>query len=317
MEYKNLGRTGLKVSVACLGCGGSSALGRSKGKTEEHSINLVKAAIDLGINFFDTANVYGTEKIVGKAIKNINRDKVIISTKHHVATKDKQIGLKYIIAGLDNSLKELKTDYIDVFHLHGVAPKNYDFALKLVPKLLKEKEKGKFRFLGITESSPIDPEQITITKALDDQCFDVTMFALSIMNHNAKKNILPKSISQNIGTMIMFAVRSVFSIPGRLELDINRLVQNNELPNWFIKEKNPLEFILKDSGAKSIIDECYRYARHQEGVDTVLFGTSNLNHLNKNIKSILAPKLSAESIKKIEHYFRNLKGVGLDFPERK
>ena len=96
----------------------------------------------------------------------------------------------------------------------------------------------------------------------------------------------------------MFAVRSIFSIPGRLELDINRLVQNNELPNWFIKEKNPLEFILKDSGAKSLIDACYRYARHQEGVDTVLFGTSNLNHLNKNIKSILAPKLSVESISK-------------------
>ena len=52
MEYKNLGQTGLKVSVACLGCGGSSALGRSMGKTEEHSVNLVKAAIDLGINLW-------------------------------------------------------------------------------------------------------------------------------------------------------------------------------------------------------------------------------------------------------------------------
>ena len=89
MEYKRLGRTGLEVSVACLGCGGSSALGRSIGKSEEYSINLVKQALDLGVNFLDTANVYGTEKIVGKAIKNINRDQIIISTKHQIATKDK------------------------------------------------------------------------------------------------------------------------------------------------------------------------------------------------------------------------------------
>ena len=316
MEYIKLGKTDLKVSVACLGCGGSSTIGKSTGKTENQSINLIKTALDLGVNFFDTANVYGTEKILGKAIKNVSRDQIVISTKHQISTKDKKFSSIDIISGIENSLKELKTDYIDIFHLHGVAPKDFDHAISLMPELMREKEKGKFRFLGITESSPIDHNQITISKALNTNYFDVMMLAFSIMNQNAKKEILPKTMSKNIGTMSMFVVRSLFSVKGRLKKEIDRLVKNKQLPEWFLDEKEPLEYFLKDSGANNIIDACYRYVRHQKGIDTVLFGTGDIDHLKKNIRSIVNSKLSDECINKFNQYFSHLKGVGLDFPER-
>ena len=316
MKYIKLGKTGLKVSVACLGCGGSSAIGKSTGKTENQSINLIKTALDLGVNFFDTASVYGTEGILGKAIKNVSRDQIVISTKHQVATKDKKFSSVDIISGIENSLKELKTDYLDVFHLHGVAPKDFDHAISLVPELIREKEKGKFRFLGITESSPVDHDQITISKALNTNYFDVIMLAFSIMNQSAKKNILPKTMSKNIGTMSMFVVRSLFSMKGRLKQDIYGLVKNKQLPEWLLDEKEPLEYFLKDSGANNIIDACYRYVRHQKGIDTVLFGTGDIDHLKKNIRSIVNSKLSDECIQKFDQYFSHLKGVGLDFPER-
>ena len=316
MEYIKLGKTDLKVSVACLGCGGSSTIGKSTGKTENQSINLIKTALDLGVNFFDTANVYGTEKILGKAIKNVSRDQIVISTKHQISTKDKKFSSIDIISGIENSLKELKTDYIDIFHLHGVAPKDFDHAISLIPELMREKEKGKFRFLGITESSPIDHNQITISKALNTNHFDVMMLAFSIMNQNAKKEILPKTMSKNIGTMSMFVVRSLFSVKGRLKKEIDRLVKNKQLPEWFLDEKEPLEYFLKDSGANNIIDACYRYVRHQKGIDTVLFGTGDIDHLKKNIRSIVNSKLSDECINRFNQYFSHLKGVGLDFPER-
>ena len=316
MEYIKLGKTDLKVSVACLGCGGSSTIGKSTGKTENQSINLIKTALDLGVNFFDTANVYGTEKILGKAIKNVSRDQIVISTKHQISTKDKKFSSMDIISGIENSLKELKTDYIDIFHLHGVAPKDFDHAISLMPELMREKEKGKFRFLGITESSPIDHNQITISKALNTNYFDVMMLAFSIMNQNAKKEILPKTMSKNIGTMSMFVVRSLFSVKGRLKKEIDRLVKNKQLPEWLLDEKEPLEYFLKDSGANNIIDACYRYVRHQKGIDTVLFGTGDIDHLKKNIRSIVNSKLSDECINKFNQYFSHLKGVGLDFPER-
>ena len=113
---------------------GSSTIGKSTGKTENQSINLIKTALDLGVNFFDTANVYGTEKILGKAIKNVSRDQIVISTKHQIQQKIKFSSID-IISGIENSLKELKTDYIDIFHLHGVAPKDFDHAISLVPRI--------------------------------------------------------------------------------------------------------------------------------------------------------------------------------------
>ena len=81
MEYITLGRTGLKVSVMGLGGGGHSRLGSSVGKTEAESVSIVRQAIDSGINFIDTAEAYGTEPIVGSALRGLDRDKIILSTK--------------------------------------------------------------------------------------------------------------------------------------------------------------------------------------------------------------------------------------------
>jgi hypothetical protein len=73
MQYTTLGKTGLRVSVAGLGCGGNSRLGLGAGKSEAEAITLVRAAIDLGINFIDTAEAYGTEEVLGRALDGIPR----------------------------------------------------------------------------------------------------------------------------------------------------------------------------------------------------------------------------------------------------
>ncbi len=92
MEYTTLGRTGLKVSVAGLGCGGPSRLGmRNDPQTASNAIALVKLAMDLGVNFIDTAQTYGTEPIVGKAIAGVPRDRLVISTKKPCRRKIIQI----------------------------------------------------------------------------------------------------------------------------------------------------------------------------------------------------------------------------------
>lgn len=82
MEYTTLGKTGLKVSVAGLGCGGPSRLGmRNDPQSANHAVGLVKQGLDLGINFLDTAQTYGTEPIVARAIGGVPRDRLVISTK--------------------------------------------------------------------------------------------------------------------------------------------------------------------------------------------------------------------------------------------
>jgi len=81
MKYTTLGRTGLRVSSLGLGCGGPSRVGQRIGSTEAESVTIVKEALDAGINFFDTAEAYRTEEIVGQAIRGIDRDAVVLSTK--------------------------------------------------------------------------------------------------------------------------------------------------------------------------------------------------------------------------------------------
>ena len=85
MQYTTLGKTELQVSVAGLGCGGYSRLGQSTGRSEAQSTALVEQAMDLGVNFIDTARNYRTEAIVGKALKGRNRDELVISTKATLA----------------------------------------------------------------------------------------------------------------------------------------------------------------------------------------------------------------------------------------
>src|SRR5215470_16177593 len=115
MEYTTLGRTGLKVSVAGLGCGGFSQLGLAQGKSEADAIGIIRQAVDLGINLFDTAAAYGTEEVLGKAIKSMPRENVVICTKAPFSFSNPDSTPPGIVSSLDNSLRQLDTDYIDVY----------------------------------------------------------------------------------------------------------------------------------------------------------------------------------------------------------
>jgi L-galactose dehydrogenase len=105
MEYTTLGRTGLRVSVAGLGCGGFSRLGLNAGLGEDHAIGIVRQALDYGVNIIDTASVYGTEEVVGKALRGVPRDSVVICTKTSKPAGDKNFSVNKILESLDGSLQ--------------------------------------------------------------------------------------------------------------------------------------------------------------------------------------------------------------------
>ena len=138
MEYTTLGRTELKVSVAGLGCGGFSRLGLNTGGTEASAIAIIHAALDHGVNLLDTAAPYDTEGVVGKAIKRVPRERVVIATKASVFRGGERYAPEHVVASLDNSLRELGIDCIDVFQLHAVPPSGYDYVRDVIaPALLK------------------------------------------------------------------------------------------------------------------------------------------------------------------------------------
>lgn len=318
MEYISLGATALQVSVAGLGCGGNSRLGQSTGSTIAESISIVHRSLDLGVNFFDTAEVYGTEKILGSALQKVPRDSVVISTKCLIPEVRNWESASQIVASLERSLLNLETDYVDIFHLHAVQHRDYQYVCdEIVPALLREKEKGKLAHLGITETPPNDPKHLMLSRAVKDEFWEVVMVGFHMMHQNARELIFPHTLENNIGTLIMFAVRSIFSDPAYLASTIEELVVGGNLPEKYRHTSQPLDFLLKEGDAVSIIDAAYRYVRHEPGADVVLFGTGNPEHVKTNVKSIISPSLSALAVERVVAEMGHLEGIGLDLPRNR
>ncbi|MBV8888809.1 MAG: aldo/keto reductase [Alphaproteobacteria bacterium] len=314
MDYTTLGRTGLRVSVAGLGCGGFSRLGLGTGKSEAEAIGIIRAALDLGVNLFDTAYAYGTETVLGKALAGVRREDIVICTKAPFSL-NRTHEAERIVASLEASLKALGTDYIDVYQLHGVAPGGYEHAFRvLAPVLLREKEKGRIRHLGITETAPGDPDHAMVQRAIRDGVWDVMMIAFHMMHQNARRLVFPLTLEHRIGTLMMFAVRNIFSRPERLAATMRELAAAGEVPRELADSLEPLGFLVHPGGASSLQDAAYRFVRHEPGVDVVLFGTGDPAHLRTNIASILKPPLPESDRRRLAELFGGLAGVGLDAP---
>ena len=247
------------MSVAGLGCGGNSRLGLAKGKTEAEAVALVRQALDMGVNLLDTAPVYGTEAIVGKqAIKAVRRDDVVVATKALIPRADIPSRPARVVESLDSSLRQLDIDFIDIFQLHGVSPSAYDHALReIAPVLLREKEKGKFRHLGITETSPHDHEQRMLQRAVHDEVWEVIMLGFNMMHQIARAEVFPHTIENEIGTLVMFVVRNIFSRPGHLSATVRQLVGAGKIPALSRTSRNPPYFSPSGygSGLLTIRDE--------------------------------------------------------------
>lgn len=306
MDYRTLGRTGLKVSVIGLGAGGPSRLGQSHDvNTEAESVALLRQGFDAGINFIDTAEAYRTESIVGQAIAGRPRDSLVISTKKR--TGKNRISPQELRDGLEDSLKRLGTDYVDIYHLHGVAPENYDYCLnEIVPTLQDLKQQGKIRFIGITESWNSDTGHAMLLQAVQDDVWDVMMVGFNILNQTARERVFQTAIQKDIGILIMFAVRLALSRQQRLHEVVTELVDKGQLDPAEIDRDDPLSFVLGAGGALSLPDAAYRFCRDEPGTHVVLSGTGNPAHLQANLDSFERPPLPDAVVEQLKHIFRQV-----------
>jgi hypothetical protein len=112
----------------------------------------------------------------------------------------------------------------------------------------------------------------------------------------------------------MFAVRNIFSQPGKLAATLRELAAEGQVAAVLADSDDPLGFLVHEGGATSVVDAAYRYVRHEPGVDVVLFGTGSPAHLKTNIDSLLKPPLPEADHRKLGELFGHLVGVGLDAP---
>jgi L-galactose dehydrogenase len=290
MEYITLGKTGLQVSVLGLGGGGHSRLGQQTGASQDESTAIVRRALELGVNFVDTAEAYGTEALIGAALAGAQRQNIVLSTKKSVSDQGRLITAAELARGLDASLARLQTDYVDIYHLHGVRPEQYDHAMaELLPAMAQLRAAGKIRFLGITEAFGSDTGHQMLARAVHDDAWDVMMVGFNLLNQSARERVLAESRRRNIGVLCMFAVRDALSRPDKLRETIGALVQQGLIARDAVDPHNPLGFV--EEAAESLPDAAYRFCRAEPGIHVILSGTGKLAHLEQNVASILRPPL--------------------------
>ena len=307
MRTTKLGRTGLTVTVAGLGCGGGSKLGLSK-FGEEHAASVVRAAYDEGVTFFDTATKYGTQPAVGKGLEGLPRDSYVLSTKFDFVNKaDKSIKRpEEFWTALEDSLTALKTDYIDIYHLQGIFHDRYqEITERFVPEMIKAREQGKIRFPAASEDFPGDLDHKMMKQGLKDDFFDVYMLGFNFLNPSATKEILPLCQEKGVSTLVMYAVRNALSNPEKLKATIAKILDGGQ-GGPMLSADEDLSFLVKSGAAKTIPEAAYRYVSHTPGINVCLTGTGNIEHLKANIAAINGEKLPEEILAKLAALFGNV-----------
>jgi aryl-alcohol dehydrogenase-like predicted oxidoreductase len=211
MDYVKLGRTGLEVSRICLGCMSYGVPGRGShawSLDETESRPFIRKALEVGINFFDTANVYSdgtSEEIVGRALKELTRrEEIVIATKVHGRMRPGPNGAglsrKAIMAEIDNSLRRLGTDYVDLYQIHRW---DYSTPIEETLEALHDVVKaGKARYIG---ASSMHAWQFMKALLLADR-HGWTRFVsmqnyVNLLYREEEREMLPLCIAEGIGTI--------------------------------------------------------------------------------------------------------------------
>jgi aryl-alcohol dehydrogenase-like predicted oxidoreductase len=214
MQYKTLGDTGLLVSTLCFGAmtfHGGSGMFRMMGSTgQAEADDIIKACIDRGINFFDTADVYsegGSEEMLGQSFLNlgIKRKDVVIATKcfGRVGPGYNDIGAsrKHIIEAVDASLRRLKTDYIDLYQIHGTDPITpIEETLKALDTLVSQ---GKVRYVGCSNWAAWKLQRaLDISEFRNLARFDTLQAYYSIAGRELERELIPLMEHSKTGLLV-------------------------------------------------------------------------------------------------------------------
>ena len=320
MEYRSLGRTGLRVSVMGFGTGGPGLFGEHIGLSAEQRRALVRRAFDLGINVFDTAQGYGeSEPRLADALQGLPRDEYVLSTKWDHAEWKSPRGVggqdgpvkqdpNGLVEGVETSLRQLQTDRIDVFFLHGVRPEQYDEVVdRFGPVGERLRERGKIRCFGLSERYIVDPKHEAIVRGLTDhpQLWDVVMLKYGILNQWAAREAIPLAEANGVGVMNMAAVRIKLPDPAKLAQLIADWKDGGLLPPDSLPDTNPLGFLVHD-GVPSVVAAAYKFGIDHPGVSTLLTGTTSIDHLEDNVAAIGPPMLPEADKQRVADLFGHI-----------
>lgn len=318
MEYTNLGKSGLKVSHICLGCmsyGDPSKWLHPWVLKEEESRPFIKAALEKGINFFDTANVYSlgaSEEILGRAIRDFaRRDEVVIATKVNGKMRDEPNGQglsrKAIMTEIDNSLCRLGMDYVDLYQIHRW---DYETPIEETLEALHDVVKaGKARYLG---ASSMFAWQLCKSLCLADRNGWTRFVSMqphyNLLYREEEREMLPLCRTENIG-VIPWSPLARGRLARKSNAESTKRMKSDEFGKTVYgkmeeTDKQIIERVtaLAEQRNVSQAQIALAWLLHQPGVTAPIVGATKLQQLDDAVAAVDV-KLSAEELKTLEEAY--------------
>lgn len=310
MEYRTLGRTGLKASV--IGLGTMVHAGHFGPMEDAESLAAIDAALELGVNFIDTSDAYGagySETLLGKALKG-RRDKVILATKGGNVMVGPNRGktdfsIAYIDRVMDESLKRLQTDAIDLYQLHN--PNVEVIERGEVWELLERRKKeGKIRYYGVSINKM--EEGVAAVKGGRS---DTVQIEYNMLIQDPAKEVLPMAQQANVGVIARAPLRRSL-LSGKLKAEDQQRFQGEDVRarnfagELFVKELAKVEkfrFLVRQPGT-TLAQMAIAFCLAHPAVSVVIPGARDARQMRENAAAADV-RLSSEDIRKTEELWRN------------
>jgi myo-inositol catabolism protein IolS len=304
MEYRDLGRTGLKVSE--IGFGAWAIGGDAWGPVEDaDSLAAIERALELGINFIDTADVYGdgrSESLVSRAISG-RRDEVVLSTKgglmgHHRDPEREPVydRPEMIIEALEASLRRLNTDHVDVYFCHIWWDKHEETEA-FIEAFERLKRDGKVRAAGVSTNDLDHIEHFN-----RDGGLDVVQLDYSILNREPEREILPYLQEHRIGAVVRGPLRMGI-LTGKFSEDTTfpegDIRRNWPAERWFKDNLEKVERLRSLEDGKTLGQLALRYVLNHPAVSVAIPGAKTLAQVEANAAASVRPLLSEEDLRLI------------------
>lgn len=307
MLYRRLGRTDLQVSELSFGAA------RGAAEDPQQFITTVKAVIDAGINFIDTAESYDdgeSERVLGEALQG--HEDVLVETKYrpydsHAPDANYTGSPEQLIASAEASLRRLRRDRLDVFLGHGI--RTLDTLERFMADgcyeaMVKLRDQGKVRFIGISELSEGDGTHEVLKRAVPTGAFDVVMLTLNFLLQTAAEAVLPLCRQHDVGTVVMMPLNQasrqsgLVSVPAALEC-VRRHIAHGHLPaEPPYTEANLFDFL----APYSIPEAGLRYVLAHE-VSTCCVGMRSPQRLEENLRAVDPPYLDPARLTRLRELF--------------
>jgi aryl-alcohol dehydrogenase-like predicted oxidoreductase len=309
MDYRALGKTGLRVSV--VGLGTMVHAGHFGPMKDEESLDSIDAALELGVNFIDTSDAYGSgysEALLGKALKG-RRDKVILATKggNVMAGPDRgkrNFSADYIGRVMEESLKRLQTDYIDLYQLHNptVEVIQQDEIWELLERRKKE---GKIRHYGVS----INKMEEGIA-AVEGGRYETIQIEYNLLDQKPTEAVFPLAKKANAGVIVRVPLRRGL-LTGKLRLEDQKRFQGEDVRarnfagEIFKRELEKVEHLrFLEKPGRSLAQAAIAFCLAQPAVSVVIAGARNGKQMRENAAAADV-KLSSDEVQEITDLWRS------------